>query len=149
MKKLTYAVFCGPNSPFAQGSLLPSIEAIGDYIIKAITKIRNQNIKAMSVSLKVVKDFNVHTRVYMKRTVWADNCRSWFKGGTRDGPVTALHCGSRVHFLDMLADPRWEDYEYEYWNSINRFDYLGNGFSYKEIDGSDITWYLGSVKDVV
>ena len=124
------------------------MEAVGDYIIQAIRKIRNQNIKSMVIRSEAVKEFNIHTREFMKRTAWAGPCRSWFKGGTRDGPVTALHCGSRAHFLDMLENPRWEDYEYEYFSSsTNRFAYLGNGFSVREIDGSDITWYLGDVEE--
>jgi hypothetical protein len=25
---------------------------------------------------------------------------------------------------------------------MNRFDYLGNGFARRELDGSDLTWYM-------
>jgi hypothetical protein len=50
----------------------------------------------------------------MPRTSWAGPCRSWFKGGTEDGPVTALHPGSRIHFFHMLEQFRGEDWEFVY-----------------------------------
>jgi hypothetical protein len=80
----------------------------------------------------------------MPRTAWVSPCRSWFKGGNADGPVTALHPGSRIHFFHMLEGFRGEDFEYVYDSPVqNRFQYLGNGFSTKELDdGFDSTWYL-------
>lgn len=85
--------------------------------------------------------------------------RSWFQSD--DGHVTALHPGSRIHFFHMLERFRGEDWEYDYLPSggeaetedegdgvkrrkgRNRFAYLGNGFSTKELDpASDSTWYL-------
>lgn len=77
----------------------------------------------------------------MPRTAWQGSCRSWFKGGEKDGPVTALHPGSRIHWFHMLERFRGEDFEYSY-DSNNRFSYLGNGFSTRELDGKNPTWYL-------
>lgn len=80
----------------------------------------------------------------MPRTAWAGSCRSWFKNSVVDGPVTALHPGSRIHFFHMLEEFRGEDWEYVYreGGEGNRFAYLGNGFSVKELDGGDTAWYL-------
>lgn len=50
--------------------------------------------------------------------------------------------GSRVHFFENMKTPRWEDYEIKY-EKKNRFWYLGNGFSEREFDGRDLSWYLG------
>jgi len=41
----------------------------------------------------------------------------------------------------MLEQPKAEDYDYTYF-SQNRFEYLGNGFSTRELEGRDQTWYL-------
>lgn len=86
----------------------------------------------------------------MPRTSWAASCSSWFKGGKVDGPVTALHPGSRIHFFHMLEKFRGEDWEYVYDHpSLNRFRYLGNGFSIKELDPTfDSTWYLEAIADM-
>lgn len=88
----------------------------------------------------------------MPRTAWAAPGRSWFKlGGRAEGPVVALHPGSRVHFFHMLETFRAEDFEYVYDRAggdgvqagSNRFAYLGNGFSTRELEeGVDSTWYL-------
>jgi hypothetical protein len=51
--------------------------------------------------------------------------------------------GSRVAYFDLLAHPRYEDYHFEY-DHGNEFAFMGNGFSIKEFDGSDSTYYLGS-----
>jgi hypothetical protein len=51
-----------------------------------------------------------HSRI----TAWSDRCSSWFKNGTTDGPITALHPGSRIHFFEMLQIPRYEDYDFTY-----------------------------------
>jgi hypothetical protein len=40
--------------------------------------------------------------------VWSSTCSSWFKNG-RDGPVTAIWPGSRLHYFESLEEPRNED----------------------------------------
>lgn len=85
----------------------------------------------------------------MPRTTWSGSCKSWFKNGAQDGPVTALHPGSRVHFFHMLENFRGEDWEYVYdCPARNRFWYLGNGFSTRELSKEgDQTWYLEEEAD--
>ncbi|KAF3804193.1 putative sterigmatocystin biosynthesis monooxygenase stcW [Colletotrichum gloeosporioides] len=136
-----YFVFLGPNAPVGHGSVLPIIEHATKYIINMMKKIQSQNIKAVSPSAKAVDDFNQHITEFMKRTAWATPCRSWFKRGTVDGRIVALHPGSRIHWFHMMSHVRYEDWEYTY-HSENRFQYLGNGFSTKEGPGKDTTWYF-------
>jgi hypothetical protein len=98
-----------------------------------------------------VRDYSQHISAFMPRTAWAAPGRSWFKGGKADGPVIALHPGSRIHFFHMLETFRGEDWEYVYdAPSQNRFGYLGNGFSTKELDPEfDSTWYLDEAADTL
>lgn len=62
--------------------------------------------------------------------------------------MVALHPGSRLHFFHMLETVRAEDFEYVYDEDggktrANRFGYLGNGFSTRELEAdADSTWYL-------
>lgn len=89
----------------------------------------------MAPSQAAVDDFFEHVTTFMPRTAWAGGCRSWYKQGESKGPVTGLHPGSRLHFIDMLRDFRGEDWEYLYENrGQNRFAYLGNGFSAREVE---------------
>ncbi|KAH7245004.1 putative monooxygenase [Fusarium tricinctum] len=120
-----YLVYFGLNSPLAHGSVLPSFEHITMYMIRMIHK----------PSKQAISDFVEHADAFFPRTVWSTECRSWFKG------VYALHPGSRVYWVYMMNEPRYEDYN---WKTINRnkFAYLGNGFSLREVENKDITWFL-------
>ncbi|KAH7140399.1 hypothetical protein B0J13DRAFT_637933 [Dactylonectria estremocensis] len=137
-----YFVFLGPNAPIGHGSVFTITELLAKYIVEIIQKCQTEGIKAISPSRAAVQELSEHTQTFMPRTAWAGSCTSWFKNGTENGPVTALHPGSRIHFFHMLERFRGEDWEYVYASKGNRFSYLGNGFSTKELDGSDSTWYL-------
>jgi len=100
-----------------------------------------QSVKSVEPKQKALDDFDQHIQTYMTRTAWSTHCRSWFKNGKIDGPVVALHPGSRVHWFHMLDEPRFEDFEWETF-SQNRFAYLGNGFSVREENGRDSTYYF-------
>lgn len=41
---------------------------------------------------------------------------------------------------------RWEDFELK-GVERNRFSYLGDGFTAREYDGRDLSWYLGSLDE--
>ncbi|KAF5004440.1 hypothetical protein FDECE_9078 [Fusarium decemcellulare] len=135
-----------PNAPVGHGSVLPIIEHSTKYIINMMKKIQSHNIKAISPLPQAVADFSAHITEFMKRTAWATPCRSWFKRGTIDGPIVALHPGSRIHWFHMMQNIRYEDWEYEHFSN-NRFQYLGNGFSTKEGVGKDTTWYFDTPED--
>jgi hypothetical protein len=49
--------------------------------------------------------------------------------------------------MDLLSTARFEDYEIEYMNPLNRYEFLGNGFSTREFDGRDLSYYLGLLGD--
>lgn len=134
--------FCGPYGPLGHGSFMPLIECWADYINKVITKSQVENIKAIAPRLDVSKQFRQHADLFLKRTAWTSPCRSWFKQGRTDGQA-AIYPGSRLHFFELLKAPRYEDFDITYWNEMNRFAFLGNGFATREFDGRDITNYLG------
>ncbi|PVH75074.1 FAD/NAD(P)-binding domain-containing protein [Cadophora sp. DSE1049] len=139
-------MFLGPNSPVGHGSLLPCIEHATKYIIRMLHKCQTQRIKAVAPDPQAISDFTEHIDVYMQRTAWNTHCRSWFKNGTRDGPIVALHPGSRVHWFHMLENLRLEDWQWTGFNK-NRFAYLGNGFSTKEASGRDLSYYFNAPEE--
>ena len=138
------AAILGPNAPIGHGSVFTLTELLSKYIVRVIQKCQTEGIKAISPSRQAVDDYFEHVTAFMPRTVWSSGCRSWFKNHTKDGPVTAVHPGSRIHFFHMLERFRGEDWDYVYQNAWqNRFHYLGNGFSTKECNAKcDPTWYL-------
>lgn len=141
--------FLGPNAPIGHGSVFTLSEHIAKYIARALKKVQAEHIRALAPLPAAVDDYNEHVAAFMPRTAWAAPGRSWFKlGGRAEGPVVALHPGSRAHFFHALESFRAEDYEMVYdvaggaGGRQNRFAYLGNGFSTRELDGADMTWYL-------
>ncbi|KAH8775593.1 hypothetical protein F5883DRAFT_261248 [Diaporthe sp. PMI_573] len=146
-----YFTFLGPNAPIGHGSVFTLSEHIAKYIVRILKKYQTERIRAIAPTQDAVDDFNEHIKHFMPRTAWGAPGRSWFKAGKEDGPVVALHPGSRVHFFHMLESFRGEDFEYVYEYEAaatgkgkqNRFSYLGNGFSVRELDAEfDSTWYL-------
>ncbi|KAK2799965.1 hypothetical protein FQN51_006394 [Onygenales sp. PD_10] len=135
-----YFMYNGPYGPVAQGSILPLITLYTNHFLQIIRKMRKEHIRRLSPKESAVKDFCEHAAIYLQRTCWADPCSSWFKQGRKDGNIV-MWPGSRLAFFDMLAEPRFEDYEIEYW-SKNRWGFMGNGFTTGEFDGDDISKYL-------
>lgn len=93
------------------------------------------------------EDFDKHTQTVMKDMVWTGACRSWCKWSYAEqklfkfnnswlvkkgvnGKVTALWPGSSLHYMQVLAENRWEDYKWEYCEE--RFSYWGQGISWVE-----------------
>lgn len=46
----------------------------------------------------------------------------------------------------MMNEPRYEDYVWKTTNR-NKFAYLGNGFSIRETEGGDLTWYMDHAEE--
>ncbi|EPE35396.1 FAD/NAD(P)-binding protein [Glarea lozoyensis ATCC 20868] len=140
-----YFMFLGPNAPIGHGSVFTITEHVATYIANIILKCQTESILSLAPSTEALDDFYEHINAFMPRTAWASTCRSWFKNGKEDGPVTALHPGSRIHWFHMLEKFRGEDFVYTR-EKKNRFSYLGNGFSTKELGDGDPSWYLGTLK---
>ena len=112
---------------------------------KVIVKMQVENIKSLRPRLAAAEQFRQHADALVRRTAWSEPCRSEFKNGRVGGQVL-VYPGSRLHFLELLENPRYEDYDIRYWDE-NRFAFLGNGFTTREGDGRDITYYLGLLND--
>ncbi|RJE26343.1 monooxygenase [Aspergillus sclerotialis] len=126
-----YFVSLGPNAGLGEGNLLLLIEKEIDYFTECVMKMQRDNIKAMSPRPESVTRFTRHCDQYFKRTVFGTKCRSWYKGGTEDGRVTALWPGSSLHAMKALSHPRWEDFEYDYEND-NPNTWIGDGWTENE-----------------
>ncbi|KAJ5085310.1 hypothetical protein N7532_010081 [Penicillium argentinense] len=141
-----YYMFLGPNSPIGNGPVLIGIEAQADYICKHITRIQQQGIKSIEVTKEAVDDFIDFKDIYMKDTVWKQDCRSWYKGNTADGKIVALWPGSTIHYVEAMQNVRYEDFKVRYFG--NRFNYLGNGMTKTEMmPDADLARYIRTEDD--
>ncbi|KAK0246370.1 FAD/NAD-P-binding domain-containing protein [Armillaria nabsnona] len=136
-----YLMYYGPHGPTGHGSGAPMIEALTGCFMKILKKMQMENITTMTINSKAVDDFNEHRELYLKRTAWSGQCSSWFKPGPGASPI--MFPGNRVLFIELLTNFRFEDWDYEYDSANNRFGYLGDGFTMREHDGRDTTFYYG------
>ena len=115
-------------------------------MLKFCDRWQTENILSISPKVEAVEDFLAHVTQILDRTVWTDDCRSWYKKGTADANALILWPGSGLHFAEALSDPRYDDYEICYRG--NRFAWLGNGFSQTETDpASDMAYYIRETDD--
>jgi len=111
-----------------------------------IKRVQQQGIKSIEVTDAAVDEFIAYKDEFMKQTVWQDNCRSWYKGQSATGKITALWAGSTLHYRETLKDVRYEDYRIQYFG--NRFSYLGNGMTKLETTpDADLATYVRQYDD--
>ncbi|KAL4861469.1 hypothetical protein BDV12DRAFT_191055 [Aspergillus spectabilis] len=127
-----YFMFLGPNCPIGNGPIIFSIELQGSYIAEFLNRWQKEDIKAFDPKLDAVNDFMEQKDLFMETTVWNTHCQSWYKN-PQTGKITALWPGSTLHYMETLANPRYEDFDVTY-TTKNRFAYLGNGFSQREMN---------------
>ena len=132
----------GPSSGLGVGSLSIVLERTCDYVCGVVAKMQRDRIATIQPKRAACDSFRAYCEEYFKKTVFTLRCRSWYKRGTEDGPVTALWPGSALHFVKVLEKPRYEDYEYTYLDG-NEIGWMGNGFTLCERDfESDKSQYL-------
>lgn len=84
--------------------------------------------------------------VFFKTTVWSENCRSWYKL-KHNGKIAALWVGSTIHYLRVVENPRYEDWDFTYMYP-NRWSYLGNGLGPDDVvPDSDLAYYVRQFDD--
>ncbi|PWY90427.1 flavin-binding monooxygenase [Aspergillus sclerotioniger CBS 115572] len=126
-----YFICFGPNSALGEGNLLLLLERVIDYFTSCVQKMQRDNIRSMSVQKDAVERFTRYCDQYFSRTVYSEQCRSWYKGGEKDGRVIGVWPGSSLHSLRVLSQPRWEDFRYEYVGD-NANGWIGNGWTENE-----------------
>ncbi|KAF4447086.1 hypothetical protein FALBO_16988, partial [Fusarium albosuccineum] len=136
-----YFVSLGPNASLGTGNLLLLIEKTMDYFTACVAKMQRDNIVAMAPQAQAVRRFTEYSDAYFEKTVFTLPCRSWYKGGTLDGRVNALWPGSSLHAMKVFANPRWEDFDYQYLQD-NSNGWIGNGWTQDEKDKTINVDYL-------
>jgi hypothetical protein len=67
-----------------------------------------------------------HATDIQQQSIWAEDCKSWYKDNKRNGRVY-IWPGSLLHHLKFLKRPRYEHYEITYKDPDNIWAFLGNG----------------------
>ena len=149
-----YMLMLGPNSGIGTGSLTKLMQTQGDYIVRCIRKLQRDGVRAMHVKPARVADWSAYIDAYFPRTVFLDECRSWYRSDGGDGNrIVGLWPGSNMHAVEALRSVRWEDYEYEFDVPgddpvrANRLAWLGDGWSELQLPPNeggrgDVAYYL-------
>ncbi|KEF56419.1 uncharacterized protein A1O9_08000 [Exophiala aquamarina CBS 119918] len=136
-------IILGPNSAVGAGNLLMIMERAVDYTARALRKMQLENILTMQPSVHAVNNFTKFVDVHHHRTVYGEDCTSWYKA---DGRVTALWPGSSLHAIKALENPRWEDFTYVY-RDENETGWLGDGSTLADWNPEgDKSYYLTSAE---
>ena len=115
-------------------------------MLMLIDRLQTENILSFSPKVAAVDDFMEHTDMFMKKTVWAQDCRSGYKNHSVDGRVLGLWPGSTLHYLEALGELRADDWDIQY--KGNRFTWLGNGLAQTEYDPTcDLGYYIKELDD--
>ncbi|ATZ53328.1 hypothetical protein BCIN_09g01960 [Botrytis cinerea B05.10] len=139
-----FITFIGPTWPITNGSVLGPLGEVANYAIKFIKKMQREFIKSIAPKQDMTDLFNAHTQEFMKKSVWSSGsgCRSWYKNN-ETGRVNAVWPGSSLHYIEVIEDPRYEDYNITYQNKHNPWAYLGLGFTISNrTNDSDASPYL-------
>ncbi|KAK2871767.1 hypothetical protein FQN49_002849 [Arthroderma sp. PD_2] len=108
------------------GSVVGPLLEAGNFAINLIRKIQNEEIHSICPRQDVTDAFNEHVQEWLKHTIWTDNCRSWYKNN-ETGRVNSIWPGSSEHFIELIKQPRYEDYTITYRNKKNMWSFLGLG----------------------
>jgi hypothetical protein len=129
-------IYLGPGSPLGHGSVVSSIERVTEYFTKMITKLQTENYSSLVPKKHIPRAYQKQALAWLAKSAWNSDCVSTYKNGSKDGPLISLHPGSRLHFFELLRNPRYEDFE---WKSLCSdpdltFAWLANGFTLDETE---------------
>ncbi|TVY18044.1 putative sterigmatocystin biosynthesis monooxygenase [Lachnellula arida] len=146
-----YFMYLGPGSPLGHGSVVSSLERVTEYMSRMISKLQKENYSSVVPKPHIPRAYQKQALAWLEKTAWSSNCVSTYKNGDPNGPLISLHPGSRLHFFELLKNPRFEDFD---WQSLCddqdlTFAWMANGFTVDEENKEntkDLTWFLPSVE---
>jgi hypothetical protein len=136
--------FIGPSWPVENGSVMGPLNKVADYALNCIRKLQIENLHSFAPLQSRTDSFNAHVQTWIKKTVWTEDCRSWYKNN-ETGRVNAVWPGSSLHYMKAIKSPRWEDMDMRWHGSKefgNEWAWLGTGSTVEIAGGLDVSPYL-------
>ena len=95
----------GPNTNLGHNSIIFMLERQTEYVRRQIDRLLSDDLKALSISPAAEAAFNDRLQARLERTVWAEDCPSWYKTG--DGVITNNWSGLATAFaMTLRSDDR-------------------------------------------
>ncbi|MCC5995684.1 MAG: NAD(P)/FAD-dependent oxidoreductase [Oceanicaulis sp.] len=98
----------GPNTNLGHNSIVYMLERQCAYASRLISRLIGEDLRALEVTAEAEEGFNAVIQAKLARTVWAEDCPSWYK--TSDGVITNNWSGLAAGFARALAardDQAW------------------------------------------
>ncbi|KIW11199.1 hypothetical protein PV08_10499 [Exophiala spinifera] len=127
-----YFTINGVRGNWATGTALNAQEVCIDYILQCLRRIQTEDIRALEVRREPVLELYERTDRWHQRSVWNQDCKSWYKNNIPGGKLW-IWGGSSLHYLKTLEIVRWEHYMFRY-NQVNIWGFLGNGKVKAEVE---------------
>ncbi|KAF1811757.1 FAD/NAD(P)-binding domain-containing protein [Eremomyces bilateralis CBS 781.70] len=134
-----YFVVNGPRGQWAQGSILPSHDVQIEYILQVVRHMQEDQIASVEPREDLTDQLNRYMDTWHKKhSIWAEDCRSWYKDNKPDGRIH-VWSGSMLHHLKYMKTPRFEHYVVQWKDPENVFRFLGHGMTIGEMKyGADV-----------
>ncbi len=87
------------------------IESQTNYIMDAIQKMINQNIKSIDVKKEIQTKFNEEIQKKLEGTIWLSGCKSWYLSA--DGKNHTVWPGFTLEFRNRTKTINLNDYNLE------------------------------------
>lgn len=102
--------------------------------------------RTVKPKMEAADEFMIFKDKFFQTTVWSEKCNSWYKL-KHNNKIAALWTGSTIHYLRVVENPRYEDWDFTYLND-NRWSYLGNGLGPDDVEPeADLAYYIRQIDD--
>lgn len=91
----------GPNTNLGHNSIIFMLERQSEYAARHVRRLIGEDWRTLEVTAQAEARFNERMQAKLARTVWAEDCPSWYK--TRDGVITNNWSGLATGFALALA----------------------------------------------
>ncbi|MBI1263830.1 MAG: SidA/IucD/PvdA family monooxygenase [Alphaproteobacteria bacterium] len=101
-------ILYGPNTNLGHNSIIFMLERQSEYVARQVRRLIGEDWRTLEVTAQAEARFNTRMQARLARTVWAEDCPSWYK--TRDGVITHNWSGFATSFALALAggdDQAW------------------------------------------
>jgi len=103
-------ILYGPNTNLGHNSITFMLERQVEYVVKALSALRERNIAAMEIKRKSQDQFQRDLQAALGKTTWADpHCNSWYKNSK--GHITQNWSSHTRDYAAATERVNWEDYE--------------------------------------
>ena len=93
----------GPNTNLGHNSIIFMVERQSEYVGRQVARLLKEDLRTLEVRQQAQARFNARIQKDLARTVWAEDCPSWYK--TSDGRITNNWSGLASAFALSLTAP--------------------------------------------